>query len=60
MTRQAAEDDFWLALGELLRPDAPDHNRRMVADFARVSGIDEGTIWRKLRGRLNIPNEARR
>ena len=60
MTRQSAEDDFWLALGELLRPDAPDHNRKMVRDFSKASQIPEETIWRKLRGRLNIPNEASR
>jgi hypothetical protein len=57
MRCQSAEDRFWETLSELLRPDAPDHNRRMVTDFARVSGIDEGTIWRKLRGRLH-PEKA--
>ena len=60
MTRQSAEDDFWDTLGELLRPDAPDHNRKMVRDFSKASQISEETIWRKLRGRLNIPSEARR
>ena len=51
--------DPWQTLGEVLRPDAPDHNRKMVREFSESSKIPEETVWRKLRGRL-IPSEVRR
>jgi hypothetical protein len=41
-------DDFFCALSFLLRPGDPDHNRRMIADFAQISGIPEQEISERL------------
>ena len=57
MTRQSAEDEFWQTLRKVLRPDAPDHNRKTVREFSEAADIPEETVWRKLRGHLNPEKE---
>jgi hypothetical protein len=53
---KSQKDDPWHTLGEVLRSDAPDHNRKTVREFSEAANIPEETVWRKLRGRL-IPDK---